>query len=207
MTYEEAYPIIDREIEKQRKKWHLKAIVWFDYDDIAQLIRIHAYKKWHLYDQSKPLVPWIARLVHNQIINLLRDNYFNIISPCKKCACASSDDTCDIYGTMGNACPLYRNWFYNKKNAYDTRMPLPMEHHIAEIDEHTDERFSLESKIQKIHSIMHEKLTEEEWVYYKDLYIDGKESPTDYNCQQYKQMQVYKIKFIQLVKQIIDEKY
>lgn len=207
MTYEEAYPVINEQIERQRRKWHLKAVVWFDYDDIAQMIRAHVYKKWHLYDQSKPLVPWVARLVHNQIVNLLRDNYFNIISPCKKCACASSDDTCDIYGEMSNACPLYRNWFYNKKNAFDTRMPLPMEHHSMEVDEHLDERFSLEFQIEKIHKMMKIKLSEEEWLIYQDLYINQKETPIDYNSQQYKQVQFYKTKFIRLVKQIIDEKY
>lgn len=209
MTYEEAYPIICQEVEKRRRKWQLKALPWMDYDDVSQIIKIHIHKKWGYYDDSKPLAPWVARIVCNQISNLLRNNYSNVIAPCNKCVCSLPDGTCEIYGEKGNSCPLFRNWFYNKKAAFDIKMPLPLQHHIEEVDGHLDEKCKLEYDIDKMHAIIKNHLTQREWNVYKFIYIDGMDEMEVANLlpQKYRQIQVYKNKFYKLAKEIINEEY
>ena len=68
--FEDCIDVIDVEIAKRRSKWGLTALAWMDYDDVSQIIRIHIYKKWHLYDPSKNLLPWIRTIISNQLKNL-----------------------------------------------------------------------------------------------------------------------------------------
>ena len=53
-TFEESYDFVNQEIRKRSKKWSLTSLNWIDYDDVSQIIRIHIYEKWHLYDGEKP---------------------------------------------------------------------------------------------------------------------------------------------------------
>ena len=81
-TYEDCSDIIDQAILKQKYKWRLNAVRWFDFDDVEQIIKSHISKKWHMWDQSRPLEPWIGRIISNQIRNLLRNHYGNYTNPC-----------------------------------------------------------------------------------------------------------------------------
>ena len=71
-TFESKIREIDFEIQKRKSRWRLTSLSWMDFDDISQILRIHIYKKWHLYDPSKPLAPWLNRIISNQIKNLVR---------------------------------------------------------------------------------------------------------------------------------------
>ena len=108
-SFEDKSDIIDKAITKQKKKWQLTAITWMDYDDVTQIIKIHIYKKWNMWDQSKPLEPWIGRIIANQLKNIIRNNYTNYIRPCLNCPNNSGDDQCRISpnGLQGNFCYLY----------------------------------------------------------------------------------------------------
>lgn len=44
-----------------------------DWDDIAQIATIHAWKKRALYDESKPLKPWLKVVTLSQIRNEIRN--------------------------------------------------------------------------------------------------------------------------------------
>ena len=70
--FEDLIEQIDLEIKKRKSKWNLTALSWMDFDDVSQILRIHIFKKWHLYDIKKPLNPWINRIISNQIKNLIR---------------------------------------------------------------------------------------------------------------------------------------
>ena len=76
-NFEESIDQINTEIIKRRSKWNLTVLAWMDFEDVAQILRIHIYKKWDLYDPSQPLGPWINRIISNQIKNLIRNNYGN----------------------------------------------------------------------------------------------------------------------------------
>lgn len=204
MTFEEALPVINIELEKRRSKWKLKAAPWLDYDDVAQIIRIHIHKKWHLYDPEKPLTPWVARTIHNQFCNVLRNYYGNIVSPCHRCAAHLPDNKCDIYGEIGNQCPIYKKWFYNKKSAYDIKLPLPLENHQGEVYEMEDEAMVGSFDIDSFHERMHQALKPKEWEVYRILYIEGGDVEQEIGAQ-YRQIQVYKKRFITIAKEILYE--
>ena len=127
--FEDCINDINSEIFKRKNKWNLTAINWMDFSDVSQILRIHIYKKWHLYDPQKPLAPWINRIISNQIKNLIRNNYSNFTRPCLKCAAAESEDGCSIYSKQCNACPLYANWEKSKKNAHNTKLTVSIENH------------------------------------------------------------------------------
>ena len=42
--FEDMYEIIDQVIKKRKNKWKLKAITWFDFEDIEQIIKVHIHK-------------------------------------------------------------------------------------------------------------------------------------------------------------------
>ena len=81
-SFEEMYETIDCVIKKRKNKWKLKAIAWFDFEDIEQLIKLHVYKKWDLWDQKRPIEPWINKITTNQIRNIIRNNYTSFARPC-----------------------------------------------------------------------------------------------------------------------------
>ena len=102
--FEDCIDVIDQEISKRRNKWTLTSIAWMDFDDISQILKIHIYKKWHLYDNSKPLAPWLNRIISNQLKNLIRNNYGNYARPCLRCAASEGGDLCVIYEKQWTCC-------------------------------------------------------------------------------------------------------
>jgi len=172
--FEECINEIDAEIGKRRGKWCLTAICWMDYEDVSQILRIHIYKKWHLYDQTKPLAPWLNRIISNQIKNLIRNNYGNYARPCLRCAASEGGDLCSIYGKQDSSCPLYANWEKGKKTAHNIKIPVPLENHSQEVFNQSENKIDLGENIKRVHSKMEEILKPIEWKVYKCLYIDNK---------------------------------
>jgi len=173
-TFEESIHLIDEEIRKRKNKWNLTALAWMDYQDVSQIIRLHIYKKWDMYDPIKPLGPWLNRIISNQIKNLIRNHYGNYSRPCLRCAAAEGEGLCEIYGKQCSDCPLYNEWEKNKKNAYDIKIPLPMENHQNEANSLTSQSFDIERNSKKLHSKMKEVLKPIEWRIYQYLYIENK---------------------------------
>ena len=54
-SFEESILEIDSEIKKRRYKWNLSALSWMDFSDVSQILRIHIYKKWDMYDPFQAL--------------------------------------------------------------------------------------------------------------------------------------------------------
>jgi RNA polymerase sigma factor (sigma-70 family) len=173
LTFESKIKEIDFEIQKRKSRWRLTSLSWMDFDDISQILRIHIYKKWHLYDPSKPLAPWLNRIISNQIKNLVRNHYGNYARPCLKCAAAESDNLCSIYGSQGSDCPLYVNWERTKKVAHDLKVTLPIDNHYREVVGRESQQNYGEESITKIHKKMQSILKPLEWKVYDFLYIKG----------------------------------
>ncbi|HIN87851.1 MAG TPA: sigma-70 family RNA polymerase sigma factor [Nitrospinaceae bacterium] len=171
VTFEESIDLIDVEICKRRGKWNLSVLAWMDFQDVSQILRIHIYKKWHLYDDTKPLGPWLNRLISNQIKNLIRNNYGNFCRPCLKCAAAEGGDLCTIYGKQDNSCPLYANWENTKKSAHDAKLPVPLENHAQEVYSLDSNSIDVAATAIKLHERMKDLLKPIEWRVYKYLYI------------------------------------
>ena len=173
LKFEDYIEQIDAEIKKRKSKWNLTALSWMDFDDVSQILRIHIFKKWHLYDPQKPLNPWINRIISNQIKNLIRNNYGNYCRPCLKCAAAESGDLCYIYGKQSEACPLFANWMKTRKQAYDAKLPVSINDHEIEINAAEYSDIDIFALMEKLNKKMKEILKSSEWKIYKALYIDN----------------------------------
>ena len=174
LKFEDCIESIDTEINKRRGRWNLTALSWMDFDDVSQIIRVHIFKKWHLYDQSKSLAPWINTLISNQIKNLIRNNYGNYCRPCLKCAAAESDSLCYIYGTQSSSCPLFAQWEKTKKAAYLTKLPTPLESVEHEMENIELSDFDFDTVLKRLNSKLKAVLKPNEWVVYENLYLNNK---------------------------------
>jgi len=169
--FEDVIDQVDNEILKRKNKWNLTILSWMDFDDVAQIIRVHVYKKWGLYDPTKPLGPWLNRIISNQIKNLIRNNYGNFSRPCLKCAAAEGEDLCTIYQKQCSDCPLYSNWERSKKTAHDTKLPVPLENHTQEVYSMPSSNIDLEASALRLHKKMKKVLKPIEWKVYERLYV------------------------------------
>ncbi|HIL25785.1 MAG TPA: hypothetical protein EYG21_00080 [Nitrospinaceae bacterium] len=182
-TYEAKSEVIDNEIRKRYYKWHLHAIAWFDFDDVAQIIRAHIFKKWNLWDQSRPIEPWINKIISNQLKNILRNNYSNFARPCLNCEHNQSKEQrgdqisalCALTpsGLQSNECDLFAKWEKTKKNAYDIKMPLSLEFHEYTQNTDPEDHFDISRATSSLHHRMQETLTSRHYFVYKMLFIDG----------------------------------
>lgn len=174
LKFESYIELINSEIAKRKNKWTLTAINWMGFEDVSQIIISHIYKKWSLYDEKKPLLPWINRIISNQIKNLVRNNYGNYTRPCLKCAASIGENECKIYGKQEKSCPLYDNWIKTKKNAYDLKMTLSIEDHSYEINNQSIEQCDIAKASISLHEKMKKILKPIEWKVYDLLYIQNK---------------------------------
>jgi len=174
IKFESCINLINTEILKRKNKWTLSTLNWIDFEDVSQIIRFHIYKKWELYDESKPMLPWVNRIISNQIKNLIRNNYGNYARPCLKCAAALGENECRIYGKQEQACPMFNNWSKTKKNAYDLKMAVSIEDHSYEINNQLCVNLDIQKATQNLHRKMKQILKPVEWKVYELLYIDYK---------------------------------
>ena len=182
-TYEDKAHIIDNEIRKRYYKWHLHAIAWFDFDDVAQIIRAHIYKKWNQWDQSRALEPWVNKIISNQLKNILRNNYSNFARPCLNCKHNQSKEQgegqvaalCAFTpsGLQTNECADFGKWEKTKKNAYDIKMPLSLEFHTYSHNTAPEDHFDISRATNTLHGRMRTLLTTRHYFVYKMLFIDG----------------------------------
>ena len=183
LSYADKADVIDRELQKRKHKWFLNSVTWMDYDDVSQIIRSHIHKKWEQWDQSRPLEPWLNKIISNQLKNILRNNYGNYVRPCLNCPFNQSgpqieegDALCGFTPSnlQCNECPLYAKWELTKKAAYNTKMALTLENHAKEASVMPETSFTgLDESIEKVHTYMEQILTTKQYKVYKMLYIEN----------------------------------
>jgi hypothetical protein len=168
-TFEDNSDIIDSAIRKQKNKWQLNAINWFDFEDVEQIIKIHIHKKWDMWDQTRSLEPWIGRIISNQIRNLIRNHYGNYVRPCMKCEFNTGEDSCAATssGIQDSQCKFYSKWHSQKKAGLDLKITLSTENHINEISSRPDNSFSYDLSVKKLNEYMKQQLS----VLHYDAYI------------------------------------
>lgn len=217
--FEDKVVEINKALERKRGSWSLDAVNFIDYDDVKQIIMNHIYKKWHLWDQAKPIEPWLNRVVSNQFKNVLRNHYGNFARPCLKCAFANGPDGCDRNrsGLQEKSCPEYAVWEEKKKPAYNIKLAVTIEHHSNEINEMGDESIDLEEATMKLSAALKPLLSERQFVAFKMLFIQNKteEEVAKYlgfktrerkRSAGYKQIKNLKKIFQEKARQIIKEK-
>lgn len=170
-TFESAYTEINRILESKRHKWTLRAIPSIDYSDVKQIIILHIWKKWSLYDPTQKLGPWISRIVTRQMINLIRNVYSSYSRPCLKCSENQGGDLCGIYGHQTNQCPLYALWEQTKKRAFNVKLAVSTENHQQEISEIPDQSINVEKAIEVVYEHLKTKLRPIELKVFEMIYI------------------------------------
>ncbi len=182
-SFEEKHLEIDAEIKKRRGKWFLDSLAWFDFEDVEQIIRAHIFRKWDQWDQSRPLAPWINKIITNQMKNILRNNYSNFVRPCLNCPFnqSRSSDSPGINpgslcgftnsGEQDSECPLYAKWEKTKKAAYDIKMAVTIENHPSEVFSMQDSHIDIDSSIEKLSKELKKILPEKQYKIYDMLYV------------------------------------
>lgn len=176
ISFEEKLPIIENEIRKRRNKWQLNVLKWLAFEDVEQIIKLHIYKKWDMWDQSKPLEPWISRIVSNQMRNLIRNNYTNYVKPCMSCEFNTGDEGCSFLpqGFQSSRCDLYAGWEKSKKHGYNIKIPLEMENHAREVENMSSHNIDFEEAIVLLNEQMKKVLSESYYAAYCMLYFEKK---------------------------------
>jgi hypothetical protein len=181
--FEEMYEVIDQIIKKRQMKWKLKAIAWFDFQDIEQMIKLHIYNKWHLWDQSRAIEPWINRIVTNQLRNIIRNNYSSFAKPCLSCSFNQNktsldkgiEDSCGFTPSRKqcNECPLFAKWEKTKKSAYDLKIPVSLENHKNyHLNIKQADSVDFLNAENRLHNLMKNNLSDKYFFIYKMFFID-----------------------------------
>lgn len=175
-TYEECSDIIDGVIKKYKNRWQLKALNWLDFNDVEQLVRIHINEKWRLWDQSKPLEPWVATVTLNRMRNLIRNHYGNYASPCVRCQFNMGGGVCSWTrsGYQESTCPDYSKWSEFKKDGYGIKVPVPLENHQIEVDARHDSGMDFDEPIERLNFFMKKDLSELHYKAYIMLFFENK---------------------------------
>jgi DNA-directed RNA polymerase specialized sigma24 family protein len=174
-TYEECYDIIDTVVSKYQNKWRLDAINWFDFEDVAQVVKAHIFKKWHMWDQSRPLEPWVSRVASHQIKNVIRNNYTNYVKPCMSCPHNLGDTLCSLTksGVQNSSCALYAKWTKSKRQGYGIKMPLSIESHTQELNSFVDSSIDFDKSIENLNVILEQQLSPEHYRVYIMLFFEN----------------------------------
>ena len=228
-SFEESIPIIDVELAKRKSKWRLNAIAWMDYEDVCQKIRLHIFNKWGQWDPKKGLLlPWVNRIITNQMRNLVRNNYSSFSRPCLQCVHNQGNNLCELYDTQCSSCPLYAKWEKGKKNAHDVKMPISINENFLKNEGDFENRpldikdnysfVDYEGDIKKINVKMKERLSLVEWKIYNFLFIEyksdvetaklmGYKTSEKNRSPGYKQIKKIKNKIYIIAKEIASEFY
>lgn len=215
---------IDNEIRKRKGKWRLTSLQWLDYDDISQIIRFHIFKKWDQWDQSRSLLPWVNKIITNQLKNLVRNHYHSFVKPCVGCpfntSTSDTDNYCDFTKSKKQdcTCPLYKKWNKSKKHAYGIKIPVSIEVlPRLNIEDHQAQSTNLNKTIEKLHKELEKTLSEKQYKIYKMLFLEkrpeeevaielGYKTNEKGRTAGYKQIKNLKLKFKKIVLKILENK-
>jgi len=159
-------------LKKYRPKWQLSALAWMDYDDVCQIIRLHIYKKWHLWDQSRA-----SMIISNQIKNLIRNNYSSFAKPCLRCPHNMGATSCDFTKSQeqDESCPEFSKWRKKKERAYNIKLPLALEEGVATGTATIRDFVDYRESSDKLHELVMRQLNEKHKEIYRLLYIENME--------------------------------
>lgn len=218
-SFEDKIVELDELLSKYRAKWQLNALSWLDYDDVCQIIRLHIFNKWHLWDQERPFKPWASMVISNQIKNSIRNNYSNFAKPCLKCPHYMGAEGCSFTasGVQDEECALFEKWKKKKENAYNLKLPLPIEDGVFLGHTNHGDSFCYGSSAERLHNAVMLELCDKHKKIYEMLIIKGekedivaksfgfKADTKKRKNARYKQITNLKKKFYEMAVRIIKE--
>jgi hypothetical protein len=174
LLYEDCSAVIDKEIRKRRHKWLYHHIEW---DDVAQTIRAKIALRWGHWDQTRPLAPYVNRIITRHLQNLVRDSYAKLVKPCVKCAGNEGENFCRFTAskTQCAQCPLYAEWQKSRESAFNVSLPVPIENHIDEVVNIQEDFVDIEDGRQKLTKLLKKHLTPVEYKIYVWFFVEGRD--------------------------------
>lgn len=217
-TFEECLEIINEEILKRKNKWNLKEVSSLDYEDVSQILRLHVFNKWHLWDQKRPFKNWLNTVISHQMINLIRNNYGNVAPPCQgppACVFNMGGSVCSYTpsGIKCSECRLYSDWEKTKQVGYNLKLASSTDDpDFVEKIEYMHEGPNLEQMLESLIDSMKKELTPKKYKLFQAIYIT-KESDDEVfsimgvknNAGSYKKLNNLKKEFIEKAKKILKE--
>ena len=219
-AFEDKREDLDQLLLKYRPKWQLSALAWLDYDDVCQIIRLHVYNKWHLWDQSRPFKPWASMIISNQIKNLIRNNYTSFAKPCLRCQYNMGGTLCDWTksGDQDRTCADFEKWKKKKERAYNIKLPLTLDDGVATLNTSSiKDQVDYKLSSGRLHELVMNQLSERHKAIYAMLYIDHKDETevakkfgfkgdsTKRKTIRYKQISNLKKKFYRIAIKIMED--
>ncbi len=171
--YEDYQDLIDQAVKKQKSRWRLDAIKWFDFEDVEQVVKSHIAQKWHMWDQSRPLEPWLSRVITNRMWNLIRNHYGSYIKPCSTCIHAR-DELCakTLSGNQDVSCKDYAKWSKKKKFGLELKTASSLDDNEYVANVKCSSYFDYETDIDKLNHKMRKKLGGKLYEAYYMLYFE-----------------------------------
>ena len=190
-----------------------------DFDDVSQILRIHIYKKWHLWDQTRPFKPWASIIISNQIKNLVRNNYSSFAKPCLRCPHNMGATSCDWTksGEQDESCPIFSKWRKKKERAFNIKLPLALEEGVATGIASIRDFVDYNASSKKLHQLVMEQLNDKHKKIYYLLYVENvdenevaerfgfKADAAKRKKPRYKQIANLKKKFYNIALKIMDD--
>lgn len=201
----------------------LSSLSYLDYDDVSQILRVHIFNKWDMWDQSLPLENWLNRVITHKIINLVRDHYGRVAPPCNGCPHNLADDSCSFTktGTRNSQCPLYKKWQKKNQAGYNLKLAssINAEEFVEPVFSSTsfEDNINYESSSCRLHEEMKKVLSKSQYRIYELLIIENLSdrdvakklklrSTEKGRLPGYKHLTDMRNKFYEMAKKIIDEK-
>lgn len=173
LTYETQSSIIDNEIYKRGGRWKCQNL---EFEDASQIVRLRIYQQFDKWDQSRPFLNWVNRVITNALINLHRDNVVRYEKPCNHCAANEGGELCRVTksGKKCGECRLFREWEMGKKHAFNVKVPVSIENHIDEVNSIEGDFFNLDESKLKLDGFLKEELNEKEYKMWRLLFVENK---------------------------------
>lgn len=177
ITFEEKINDIDLLIQKNRGRWHLSNIGGFGYEDVAQVIRLHIFDKWHLWKQDLPFEPWCNKIIINQIKNTVRNRYSRDAPPCSSCTFDRGGEFCGYTesGVKCSQCPLFKKWAKKKQSKHFLKNTSSINvETFKETQDFSDPLTSvkLEDSIGKFHKFLFQFLSPKMAQFYQLIFVE-----------------------------------
>lgn len=185
-TFEDCYDQIVDLIKKKRKKWILNDLGHMSYEDVSQKVLIQVFEKWHLYDQSKELQPWLNKVIDNRMQNIYRDEYGMYARPCIGCVHNQGDELCSFTPSNRQCgeCVNYKKWQVEKQRGFEIKLPEVYDENIHDsIDDSNIQNYN----VNKIHDQIINLLNGSDKKLYKLIFIENQKPKQVSKAMNYKQ--------------------
>lgn len=171
--YEEKMPIINECLLAKKYKWNSNTIIWKQWEDVSQDIKLHFYLQWYQYDKSKPLKPWLITIIDNQVFNIKRNAWGKFAKPCVTCDASLPSNMCKLFTYQSEECPQYNHWQKNKEVAYNLNNAVSMDSPTRDESDILNIQSEFKKMVYEIEDELNHEMTSREKEFYNLYFVQN----------------------------------